>query len=116
MRWSRTPALSAGVFLSGCGDPAPDAVQAPEPIQIVRGDAVRTAQPAAPAGSCSNLSLANVVGQPFTGAIAEQARLSSKAATLRVVNESEAADLSRDGDRLTLRVNANQTITEAGCG
>ena len=108
--------LSAGVFLSGCGGPAPDAAQAPEPIQVVRGKAVPAAPPETPAGSCSKLGIANVVGQPFTSAIAEQARLSSKAATLRVVNEGEATDLSRNGDRLTLKVNANQTITEAGCG
>jgi hypothetical protein len=116
VRAVRASALSVGMFLSGCGDPASDAVQAPEPIQVVRGAAGPEPQPATRAGSCSDLGIANVVGQRYTAAIAEQARLSSKAATLRLVNEGEAVDLSRDGDRLTLKVNANNTITHAGCG
>jgi hypothetical protein len=75
-------------------------------------------QPAAaktlPSGSCSPLGIVNVVGQVYSPAVAEQARQASGARALRIARDAAAA--TTDGDRLTLEVNANDTIVDARCG
>lgn len=110
--------LVAATLLTACseGEKGQAQVQAAPPIQVVKGPPEPAASAPMPKGSCWALGLKNVVGQLYTGSIAEQARQSSSAQTLQVLESGEPSAGAPDGDRLTLEINDRNTIVDARCG
>ena len=100
--------------LQACSEAKEPPIPPSQPIQVVEG----ASQPAPPPskGSCSTLGLTNIVGQRLTPAVAEQARQDSGAQSLQVNEIARPPVGAPDADRLTLEINANDTITAARCG
>lgn len=108
--------LILGLALAACGGNEIEKSERRETIQVVQGSPTPKASPTTPPGNCWEIGLTNVVGQAYSPAVAEQARQASKAEGLQVVRDGQTANPNRTGDRITLKLNAKETIVEAYCG
>jgi hypothetical protein len=86
--------LAAGIALSACVSAQEG--QAPE--------------------SCNAEPAQSAVGQSYSEALAEQARQSSGAATVRKIEPDMAYTMEYRGDRLNLEVDRSDVVTTVRCG
>lgn len=114
-RRRRENALILIAMLGACSPREPKHA-APKPIEVLPTTAAQDAPAPPPKGSCQTFSLRNIVGQADSPAIREQARRSSSARDVAVVEPAQRAPAPPRGDRLLLTLNANGTIIDALCG
>ncbi|MGO4550879.1 I78 family peptidase inhibitor [Lysobacter sp. 2RAF19] len=108
-------ALAAGAMLalSAC-------TSAPRSESASSGSALppaaATTTPPMLAASCKAGNAQQFVGKTATPEIVEQARVASGATTARVLTPDQAITMEYRGDRLNVRVGADNVIGSVGCG
>lgn len=100
------PAL-VGLLLAGCtgmgaAPAAPD--QAPPPPRVEAS------------GECGAERVQDRVGRQYSEELGESIRTESEAATMRVIRPGEAVTLDYRADRLNVRLDEDDRISEIGCG
>jgi hypothetical protein len=96
----------AGLLLAGCAglnSPPPHEPAPPPPRVETRGE-------------CGAGQVQDRVGREFSEALGEAIQAESGAATMRVIRPGEAVTLDYRADRLNVRLDENDIITEIGCG
>jgi hypothetical protein len=108
-------ATCAMLALAACtSSPANDSTS-PSDTTTAPAAAVTTTPPML-ADSCKADAAQQFVGQAATPEIVEQARVASGAKTARVLTPDQVITMEYRGDRLNVRVSADNVIGSVGCG
>ncbi|MBE0488767.1 MAG: hypothetical protein IBX53_06780 [Halomonas sp.] len=67
-------------------------------------------------GECGAAQVQDRVGRDYSEALGEAIRAESGAARMRVIRPGEAVTLDYRPDRLNVRLDENDVISEIGCG
>ncbi|MGJ7462033.1 I78 family peptidase inhibitor [Halomonas sp. MA07-2] len=106
MPFKLLPTVVAGLMLAGCaGMTSPPAHEsAPPPPRVETR------------GECGAVQVQDRVGREYSAALGEAIHAESGAAAMRVVRPGEAVTLDYRPDRLNVRLDEGDVITEIGCG
>ena len=99
--------MSATGLMTGCSAPAADAAP--------RTAAEFPEYGATPGAVCRHDSLARFVGKVRTAALIEQARVASRAATVRTIRPGFAVTQDHRSDRLNVDLDAAGKVTRLRC-
>jgi len=113
--------LSLVLALGACTGPAPEEQEQALDQAKQAADAVATPDPEAtttppPAGSCDASQVQGLVGQPYSDALAEQARQDAGAGQVRLLKPDQMVTMEFLGERLNIEVDARNQITGVRCG
>ena len=95
--------LAAALTACAQQPPAPSPSPAPAPAP-------------APGSACQADGARFAVGQPYTDALAQEARARASATRVRAIRPGQAVTLEFDGGRLNLHLDAAGRVTAARCG
>lgn len=100
------PTVVAGLLLAGCAGltPTPSREPAPPPPVVEAR------------GECGAAQVQDRVGREFSAALDASIRAESDAAAMRVIRPGEAVTLDYRPDRLNVRLDEGDVITEIDCG
>ncbi len=106
MTFKLLPSVVAGLLLAGCAGltPTPSREPAPPPPMVETR------------GECGAAQVQDRVGREYSPALGEAIRAESGAAAMRVIRPGEAVTLDYRPDRLNVRLDEGDVITEIGCG
>ena len=96
MKWSLAPLIA----LSACA----------------AGPEIAGSSPGAPSQSCSAESLADLIGEPATAELGQQAQQRSGARSLRWIRPEDAVTMDYRHDRLNVHLDGQQRVERFACG
>ncbi|MFO7649416.1 MULTISPECIES: I78 family peptidase inhibitor [Halomonas] len=100
------PAVIASLLLVGCaGMSSPQPHESAPPPPRVETSA-----------ACGAEHVQDRVGREYSEALGESIQRESRAASLRVIRPGQAVTLDYRSDRINVRLDADDVITEIGCG
>lgn len=100
------PPVIAGLLLAGCaGMGAPPSHESAPPPPRVESR-----------GECGAAQVQDRVGRAYSEALGEAIHAESGAAAMRVIRPGDAVTLDYRPDRLNVRLDDDDVITEIGCG
>ncbi|MCA1768682.1 MAG: hypothetical protein LC652_01585 [Halomonas sp.] len=100
------PTVIAGLLLAGCAgltSPPSHESAPPPPLVVSRGE-------------CGAAQVQDRVGREYSAALGEAIHAESGAVAMRVIRPGEAVTLDYRPDRLNVRLDEGDVITEIGCG
>lgn len=106
MPFKVVPPVIASLLLVGCAgvsSPPPHESAPPPPRVEARGE-------------CGAAQVQDRVGREYSEALGAAIRAESGAAAMRVIRPGEAVTLDYRPDRLNVRLDENDVISEIGCG
>lgn len=101
-----TTVVAAGLLLAGCAglSSTPPHEPAPPPPRVETSAA------------CGAERVQDRVGREYSEALGESIQRESRAASLRVIRPGQAVTLDYRSDRINVRLDEDDVITEIGCG
>lgn len=114
-------ALSLVLAVGACTGPAPEEQdqaldQAKQAADAAATPDQEVATTPPPVGTCDASQVEGLVGQPYTGELAEQARQDAGAAQVRMLKPNQPITMEFLGERLNIEVDDKNLVSGVRCG